>query len=235
MHTILNGFDPGMIDGVDSAVVDDGRCVLLHAGSFYGHRSPTPLLLALQHLHRTWPDEAAKLLVVFLGLPSYDGQPLDELAGKYGVAGSVRVLPPVSGRQAMALLKGSNCALLFGQSGKESLASIPAKAFEYIGAGKPVLAIGAGQEACDVMARGGCRVWRDPGNRPRELASTVAQIVRLNGSGELPITAPAHLRSSFTQAHMAGRLEEILLAAAEASAAGNRPVDQGSEEGPAWR
>lgn len=210
IRTILNGFDPGRIDAIQPVRIDKDRCVFLHAGSFYGPRSPVPLLAGLQHLHRAFPDEAGRLLVVLLGPSSYNGRAIEDIVREYGVQDSVRVLRRVLHDRALALLKGADVAILFGQSGSESLASVPAKVYEYIGTGKPVLAIGAGKEACEVMRNGGCRVWRVSCGDPQEIAIALANILgeyRRNG----PATSEtANDRCRFTRARMAESLEHVL-------------------------
>ncbi|MCK4626046.1 MAG: glycosyltransferase, partial [Phycisphaerae bacterium] len=112
--TILNGFDPEQIDSVSPVSLDSSRCVLLHAGTLYGPRSPIPLLEGLRCFRKESPAEAGRLLVVFLGLPSYNGRPLADIVSEYGVGGLVRIIPPTTHRQALAYLKGTDVAVLFG-------------------------------------------------------------------------------------------------------------------------
>ena len=72
----------------------------------------------------------------------------------------MKIIPPVARREALALTRGASVALLFGQSGYEQLASVPAKTYDYISYGLPVLAIGGGDEVCRIIRDGGCRVWQ---------------------------------------------------------------------------
>lgn len=218
VSTILNGFDPASIDSVAPIRLSEDRCVLLHAGSFYGPRSPIPLLVGLQRLNRRRPDVAEKLLVVFLGGTSYNGRPLTEIVQSHGVAGSVRVMLPVRHSEAMAYLKGADAAILFGQSGKESLASVPAKVYDYIGAGKTVLAIGTGDEACTIMERGGCQVWRRSVEDRNGIMQAVCEIVDTNGRRS--DTGCDTARSQFIRRAMAARLEQTLLGAIGVDRAG---------------
>lgn len=215
--TIRNGYDAARVDTQPPIALDARRCVLLHAGSFYGPRSPVPLFEALGLLKRDIPDLADRLLVALVGLASYNGQRLDELARAHGVGDSVRVVGPVSQARAVGLLKGADAALLFGQSGSESLASVPAKAYEYIGTGRSVLAIGAGGEVCSLLAEAGCGVWRADADRPGEIADALREILDLHRRGALPV-APPELRKRFTRARMARRLDTVLLEAASARA-----------------
>ena len=215
MQTILNGFDPDEIDATAPVRLVPDRCVLLHAGTFYGPRSPIPLLAGLRRLLDTSPADAARLQLVLMGLSSYNGRPLAELAEAHGVAACIRLMSPVSHRESLAILKGADVAILCGQSGKEALASVPAKAYEYLGAGKPVLAVGAGEEVCGIMARGGCRLWRASGQDPGEMADAFRGIAAAHRRGELNGQKPAEARMAFTRPRMAQSLESVLREVAE--------------------
>jgi len=214
MLTVLNGFDPEQIDPVEPARLADDRCVLLHAGTFYGPRSPLPLLEGMAILKSDSPRLAGKLLAALMGWPTYDAVPLADLVARHGADGMVRVLPARSHRGAMAALKGADVALLFGQSDSAALASVPAKAYEFIGAGKPVLAIGAGDEATAILRRGGCRLWCAAG--PREVAAALKEIALEYGRGAISAPVDPAARAAFTRQRMAARLERVLRAAAEA-------------------
>jgi glycosyltransferase involved in cell wall biosynthesis len=216
--TILNGFDPEAIDGAAPIRLDAKRIVFLHSGSFYGPRSPVPLLKAVKSLRTNGPPSEHDPLFAFVGMPTYNGRPLADIVREHEVDDDIRVVPLVPHRQAIGLLKGADVALLFGQSGNDSLASIPAKAYEYIGAGKPVLAIGAGQEVCGVMREGGCRVWSTSAEDQARIASAIRDIVGALGRDKPDEAASARAREKFTRRQMASRLENVLL-----EAVGNRP------------
>ena len=85
IHTILNGFSSEEIEAVAPVRLDEQRCVLLHAGVFYGPRRPEPLLSALRQLQTDSPDIAQNLLVALVGRPEYAGRPLQEIAREFGV------------------------------------------------------------------------------------------------------------------------------------------------------
>jgi len=216
--TILNGFDPRQIDRIKPVRLDEDRCVLLHAGTFYGPRSPAPLLEGLRRLSAECPNKAARLLVVFLGMPAYNDRPLAKMVAERGLTGLVSVMPRVSQREALALMKGCDVALLFGQSGSASLASVPAKTYDYVGAGKPVLVIGAGEEACKVIRRGGCQLWRVEEADRVGMASALRRIASDYGRYRLMGQQNQEARQAFTRARMAERLMCVLEEAIESRA-----------------
>lgn len=210
MRTVLNGFDPEALDGVPPVRLDGSRCVCLHAGSFYGPRSPAPLFQALGKLRRTTPDVAARLQVALVGNPTYGHQTVDRLAADYGLDEVVRVMPHVSHGQAIGLLKGADVALLFGQGGDAAFRPLTAKVYEYIGVGKPILAIGAGDEALEVMRRGGCKVWAVSEDDPQGLAAALEDILAHHARGHLRSGENATARLAFTRSRMAEELASTM-------------------------
>lgn len=209
MTTILNGFEPGEIDPVEPEPTDATRCVLIHAGTLYGPRSPVSLLAGLKRLRQDRPAEAARLLVALVGGSSWNGRPLTTLAEEHGVSDLVRVVPPTAHRRAVALLKGADVAILFGQSGHQGLAPVPAKVYEYVASGKAVLSIGSGDEAVDILRRGGCPVWTAD-DAADSCAAALGQIVLAHGRGDLASAASQERRMFFTRSAMAERLTSVI-------------------------
>lgn len=120
---------------------------------------------------------------------------------------------PVPHTEMISLLKGADAALLFGQSGSGSLASVPGKAYDYIGVGKPVLAIGAGDEVCELLNKGGCSVWSTSADDPAQIAAAIKDMAKyLNGADPREAVFNS-ARSQFTRNRMALRLEGVLLQA----------------------
>lgn len=216
--TVLNGFRREVVNRVKPEVLAPDRRVLVHAGSFYGPRSPIPILVAMKWLKERMPLLAERIVVVFLGPTTYGPLSLTDLAADYGVAGHFHVIPPVPYERSLALLKGADVAMLFGQSGCESLASVPAKAYDYIGLNRSVLAIGAGREACRVMEEGGCEVHAVSSDDVEGIANALARIAQ--GSH---VTRPDHdARLNFTQERMALRIEQQLIEVVQESKRKNR-------------
>lgn len=210
MQTILNGFDPEDAEGVEPIRVGQSRCVLLHAGTFYGPRSPLPLLKALARLQGQAEQEARRLLVVLLGRPEYNGRPLADAAREYGVEQLVRIVPLVPRRKSLSMMKGADVLLLFGQSGCEALASVPAKAYDYISFGKPVLAIGAGTEVCGILRKGGCKVWSVKQDDVNGLEGALQNIGAEYEKGEFQMPMPSGQALRFAWDNRASQLMSVL-------------------------
>ena len=82
--TIPNGFDAQRFVDIEP-VRPEGthdRCLLLHAGQFYGPRSPLPLLAGLRAALRTEP----KITLALVGPNTFDGASLHDLANQWALA-----------------------------------------------------------------------------------------------------------------------------------------------------
>ncbi len=223
VRTIYNGFDAERAAALAAAELDDlndldgleqGRCVLLHAGNFYGPRRPHGLFAGLRRLLDERPQVAGGLLLALLGSPAYGGRPLLDIAREHGVEHLVQVVPPAPHDQALAYLKGAEVAVLCGQSGNAALLSVPGKVYEYAALGKPVLAIGAGDEAIAILKEGGCEVWQ-VADEAEPIAAALAEFCDRHAAGQLA-TAPDPERSrSVSWAARTQALEEVLTAAME--------------------
>lgn len=153
--TIENGYDESSFAGIVRRAADpgvsgaqsapDGRggaearpLVLLHSGIVYpSERDPTALFQALSTLSASGAVRSRTLRLRFRA-PVHDGL-IRSLAARFGVEGFIEVLPAVSYREALQemadvdglmVLQGANCN-----------EQIPAKLYEYLRAGRPVLGL----------------------------------------------------------------------------------------------
>jgi glycosyltransferase involved in cell wall biosynthesis len=213
IRTIYNGFDVERADALVAAELDGGRCVLLHAGTFYGPRRPHGLFAGLRRLLDERPGAAGQLVLALLGSPAYDGRALLDIAREHGVEHLVQVVPPAPHDQALSYLKGAEVAVLCGQSGNAALVSVPGKVYEYVALGKPVLAIGAGDEAVGILRDGGCQVWRVD-DEPEQIAAALAEVADRHAGGRLAAAPDPERRRSISWAARTRALEGVLAAAA---------------------
>lgn len=148
IHVITNGYDPDEYHEVKPLrSVDKGALFMVHIGLLYEQRNPLPFLQALKHLLADHSFEA-QIAVQLIGTSeAFEGQSLEELIQQLELTHIVELVPPVSHQEALARAKGADVLLLFAQG---TNLQIPAKLFEYLALGPPILAIcekgGATQE-----------------------------------------------------------------------------------------
>ena len=100
-RTVTNGYDAGEIAAAVAGMNgrDDRRLRLVHAGTFYGPRSPVPLFEAISTVLRGRPDLRGRLRLVQVGGEHYEQIPLCELARRCGVAESLELTGPLGHRE----------------------------------------------------------------------------------------------------------------------------------------
>jgi glycosyltransferase involved in cell wall biosynthesis len=139
MVLVANGYDEGSFrDAQPAGALNPGRLTLLHSGVVYAsERDPTCLMQALARLRAERPGAYEQMRVRFRG-PA-DGGLVLQLARGYGVEDAVECLPPLGYREALGEMLGADGLLILQAANCN--AQIPAKYYEYIRAGRPVLGL----------------------------------------------------------------------------------------------
>jgi glycosyltransferase involved in cell wall biosynthesis len=181
--TIPNGYDPeDFVDIEPRRPVADNQLVLTHAGVFYGPRRPEPIFQAMRLL-QSERRLRRKPCLQLLGSPMYSERPIETIAAELGVKEQVLVAGEVSHRRVLEALRGSDMQVLVGFAGQGSELQVPAKLFEYMGVGRPILALAPKRGAiAEVLEQAAvpCEIC-DPED-PREIAQAIISLEsRTNG------------------------------------------------------
>jgi glycosyltransferase involved in cell wall biosynthesis len=171
---ITNGWDPEAAPEAGSApagALDPSRLSLVYTGRFgsFG-RDPRPLVEALAKLATESPDAAGRLELVIAG-PLTDEEA--RLLGRDVSPARIALAGSLPRPEALALQREADALLLLAQPTRSQLLNI--KVFEYLAAGRPILALAAGTEAGRVVAEtGGTVVAADD---PAAIAAALAALV----------------------------------------------------------
>jgi glycosyltransferase involved in cell wall biosynthesis len=215
VELVPNGWDPELAPSPDGSelgtaarLLDPDRTSLVYTGRFgsYG-RDPGPLIEALGRLAVTDPELAARLELVVAG-PHTDAE-LELLRTDVGPA-RISVLGSVSRERALALQRAADALLVIAALGRTQLANL--KLFEYMAAGRPILALAAGTEAGRIVSETGGEVVRSD-----DIAAIADALSRLI-SGERQAPDPERLRE-YSYPSVAERMS----AAVERAVAGAGP------------
>lgn len=141
-HCILNGYDEEKFAAVNSQAAATGnpesKRVLLHSGILYpSERDPTDFFAALKQLK----DENPEIMSDFeirLRATGYD-ESLQRQIDEFDIADLVKLLPAMGYSDALAEMMQADGLLLFQASNCNH--QIPAKLYEYLRAGRPILAL----------------------------------------------------------------------------------------------
>lgn len=137
-----NGYDEDSFANVGDLAADGplnpGAITLLHSGIVYpSERDPTQLMQALKRLHDAGQITPERLQLRFRAAVAEDL--LRRLASEQGVLDYIQICPPVPYREALEEMLRADGLLLLQASNCN--AQIPAKLYEYLRAGRPVLCL----------------------------------------------------------------------------------------------
>jgi glycosyltransferase involved in cell wall biosynthesis len=150
-HVIPNGCDPSEFDGIE-AVPEAGRFVLLHAGSLYGGRNPLPLCQVLARLFAEGKLDRTTFRLRLLGPVNPSGIDVRAACDRLGLGDVVEIAGRVPRKESLRQMLSAS-ALLLLQPGHT--VSVPGKLYEYLAAGRPILAIAEEGEIADLVRASG--------------------------------------------------------------------------------
>jgi glycosyltransferase involved in cell wall biosynthesis len=214
--TVTNGYDPEVFPP-QSDPIGDGPLTVLHAGEVYGRRDPRPLLDALRGL-RGRPASDRPVQVRFVGQIYSCDVPAE--ASRRGLDAAVMVEPQVGYAEALARMSGAGILLLLDSAGRKI--GVPAKLYEYLGAGRPILALAEpdGDTAWALRTSGAVYRIAPPGD-PARIEQALRELVPLAAAGRS--AAPARDGPApFTRERLARELAGILDAALSSAPAVRR-------------
>jgi glycosyltransferase involved in cell wall biosynthesis/2-polyprenyl-3-methyl-5-hydroxy-6-metoxy-1,4-benzoquinol methylase len=135
---ITNGFDRDFFSRF-AHLQKERTFTIIYAGSFYFGRTPEPVFQAVHDLLREGAVARQDVRIRLVGhCRSVEGRPIDELIERYRLRDVVEVLEPVSYNKAIAMIRQSHLALLLAPNQPYQ---VPAKIYDYLGAGTRVLAL----------------------------------------------------------------------------------------------
>lgn len=150
-----NGYDPqdfSSLQPADSRISDNPSDIfkIVHSGSFYSHgRTPDFFLQALNNLLSSSVIPRNKIR---LHLAGNLGKPALLAVERSGVKDLVVEHGYLSHSESLKLLMNADLLLLINHPGKAGELVVPAKLYEYLGAGKPFLLL-TGQGAVSDLSR----------------------------------------------------------------------------------
>lgn len=206
---IENGYDEAAFDGLDATAPPPpaGRpLVLLHSGIVYPQeRDPVPLFEALGRLRRAGTLTADDLVLRFRAPVHADL--IRDTAREQGVADCIEILPQVSYGEALAEMMAVD-ALLVLQS-RSCNEQIPAKAYEYLRTGRPIVALtdpsgDTGRLLETMQAR-----WVAPLESADAIAALLPEVVAGLRRGEAPVV-PRDAVARYSRRALTQRLAALL-------------------------
>jgi Glycosyl transferase 4-like domain len=209
--TIENGFDEEdfrRIEGEDRGRSDS--YLILHAGMVTpDYRDPFPFLEPFADLVRKKEIAKGSVRVCFLGGGDYvESEDFSHRLRRLGIRDFVEVRSRISYYEGLRLLFAAD-ALLLLQDSDDTRHLIPAKAFEYLRARRPILGLMNEGATADLIRQTKGGLLLDPGN-PALIKETLRTLLRCR-NGTLPGFSPGNDGIfKFERRHLTERLAEIL-------------------------
>ncbi|MET3290656.1 UNVERIFIED_CONTAM: glycosyltransferase involved in cell wall biosynthesis [Brevibacillus sp. OAP136] len=149
---IYNGFDRSDFADLQPQFEVPDRFHAVYAGILYQKRNPRLLLEAVRELIDEGRVEQSDILFSFAGVFDYPGYTENrDCVERLQLGEQVRLLGNLPHKQALGLMKGGDALLLVGDVSADAGAYIPGKLYEYMGIGKPILALNMAGEATEII------------------------------------------------------------------------------------
>jgi glycosyltransferase involved in cell wall biosynthesis len=204
-----NGYDEADFEAAIPAKADHRCLTFLHAGEIYAmYRDPRPMLEAFEDLIREGTINVEDVKVRFVGGGDWIASEgfRNWLEGK-AIRGIVAIEPPVSHEAAIAQMLGADVLLLLQISGLAN-GQIPAKVFEYLRAGRPILTLAPPSSATAQMAAMARNSWTLDGGDSVGLRTALREIVTHYREGKLRDSFPSG--GQFERREMTKKLSSTL-------------------------
>jgi len=209
--TIPNGYDEAEWSGSERRALpprppERREFVISYTGSLYMGRSPRPLFRALRRLINAADLRPEELRVDLLGFcDTADGVRVSDMAAECGLTGCVHVGPPLSRPDALRRMAASDLLLLLQESWS---LQVPGKTYEYLRAGRPILALTSDGALADLLRETG-GAWVVEPTDDAAIAAAVREAYRAWKSGLSGPAAEPALVAAFDRRVLTGRLAAL--------------------------
>jgi hypothetical protein len=208
--TIPNGFDGAEWETLEGesprGSVRNDKFVIRYAGSLYHRRSPAPLFQALGSLIDAGEVARERVRVELIGrCDTAQARGLTDLAVGCGLAGCVELTGPFGRAETLWRMVHADLLLLLAE---ELTHQIPGKTYEYLRAGRPILALTSEGAVADLLRRTGGAWVVDPGDAAGVMAA-VREAYRHWRDGRGGPRPDPEVVLAFDRRLLAGRFAEL--------------------------
>jgi len=206
-HLVSNGFDPDLGgDEAQSGPAEERRLSFVHTGALSGPRGrdPLPLLRALRKLVDDAPELRGRLELIVAGRSEEDELELVRTAGAGDI---VRHLGYRPRSEALALQRAAGTLVLITSRDR---CEATGKLYEYMAAGRPIIALAEGNEAARIVAETNTGVLVSPDD-----SEEIAGALRAAVSGELERAYAPRGRERYAYPGLAEQMASVVETAIE--------------------
>jgi glycosyltransferase involved in cell wall biosynthesis len=207
---VPNGYDNGEWSDLPAGMRRDekseGKFLIVYAGKFYIERDPQPLFRALKILIDSGEIAREKIQVDLVGwCATSEGRSVREMAVDYGVSDCVNILGPRHRPETLRRITEADLLLLLAE---RFVIQIPGKTYEYLRAGRPILALTPDGALANLLRRIGAGLVVNPNDMAGVLAAVRESILQWK-EGRVHHVADPGAIAGFDRRVLAGRLTEL--------------------------
>jgi glycosyltransferase involved in cell wall biosynthesis len=219
---ITNGYEPGGFPDHELRPAHGDDIRIVHTGELYYGRDPRPFLDALCEMRLAAGKGSQTMCVRFLGRTTVGDFNLKAEVTKRGLDQVVELGGQVSYDESLRAMEDADVLLLLDNPGRR--VGVPAKLYEYLGAGAAILALAEkdGDTAWVLRQSGVLHRLAPPGN-PTRIRQALTELAACLASGQAVYPDPGRL-FAFTREATARALAEHLDALVPARAGTAAPV-----------
>lgn len=210
---ISNGFDRDLFiqedreDVVPDGLFTSGGYELCHFGTVYGKRTPRVLFQALWEMFQDGQLKPDAIRLRFVGGWDATDRECERYAVNLEQQGFLRRQPPISHDQCLRQMKRSSVLLVLQP---DSPLQVPAKIYEYVATGRPLMLIGGEGATANLVSRHALGL-----SSPNQLAP-IKLLLNDLATGKQKFTPPDPARvNRFEYGSLTGQLVTVLNAVAE--------------------
>lgn len=204
VSVILNGYDEDDFPkDTNYNIFDKNYLNIVYTGSIYPlRRDPKPLFESLKILDNS---NRKKIKIYFYGKKmSY----INELAKKYEILNSIVIKPQVKYKESLIIQRNADILLLLLWNDEKEKGVYTGKLFEYIGARRPILAIGMKNNcAGELIAK---EKIGHIANNPEEIKDIIINYLQIKEKLKIIEDVQMNNRNIYTRYEQCKKLESII-------------------------
>ncbi len=207
---VPNGYDNVEWDNLPAEIRRDEKgkekFQIVYAGTFYVERDPQPLFRALRRLIDSGEIAGAQIQVDLVGwCATSEGRSVREMAVECGVSDCVNILGPRRRPETLRRITEADLLLVLAE---RFVNQIPGKTYEYLRAGRPILALTPEGALANLLRRIGGG-WVVNPKDPDGILAAVRESVQQWKEGRARYVVDPAVIAGFDRRVLAGRLTEL--------------------------
>lgn len=208
--TVPNGYDNGEWENLPTDIPRDetsaGKFLITYTGAFYVQRDPEPVFRALKALIDSGEAAPDQVQIDLIGwCETSEGRSVREMAVNHGLEHCVNILGPRSRQETLRRICQSDLLLLLAE---KFVIQIPGKTYEYLRAGRPILALTPEGSLANLLRKVGGGWAVDPADTAGILSALRESFRQWQEGRETRVADPAVV-AGFDRRVLAGRLAEL--------------------------